>query len=260
MPTKLSPRLAKESESAPFVFLGRVREVGANNLQGISPAPNHALVEVEDVLIAPASLGRLRGRVLTVVLKSPATKGSRGVWWATSWIFDREIGVIETARSEGTRAMTAATEVIEARLAALDALVLDRVTGADLIIGGIVTGVEELGLDGIAEGTTWRRALIRVTTVVKGEGGAETVIQFPGIGSPRWADAPRLVLEQQGVWLCRKPSSEPRMRKVKISGAWVALDPNDVHAPSSLGRIEALVRIAERQTPPRRTRRAARAR
>jgi hypothetical protein len=135
--------------------------------------------------------------------------------------------------------------VVNARLAALDEVVIDRVRGADVIVAGTVMSVEELGVDGIAEGTTWRRADVRIETVVKGTAGAEIAIQFPGVGSPRWAAAPRFVLEQQGVFILRRPSREPRMRKVRASGAWVALDPNDVHAPSSLSRIEAFVRLVE---------------
>lgn len=248
MPTKLSTQLIKQSREAPFIFQGRVRAVGENNLQGIPPMANHALVDVEQVLVAPSNLGELRGRVVTVVVARPVRKGSRGVWWATSWVFDNEIGVIETGRADGVGIMSAAADVVNARLAALDDLVVDRVTGADMIVAGTVVSVEELGLDGIAEGTTWRRALVRVASVLKGDAGAEAVIQFPGIGSPRWATAPRLVLEQQGVFILRRPSHEPRMRKMKVSGAWVALDPNDVHAPSSLARIEAFTRVAELRT------------
>ena len=244
MATKLSPQLLKQSQEAPFIFLGRVRAVGENNLQGIAPKPDHALVEVDEVLIAPANLGDLRGRVLTVVLARPAKKNTRAVWWATSWVFDREIGVVETARAEAASVMAAANEVIESRLAALDARVVERVASADLVVAGTVVSIEDLGIDGIAEGTTWRRAVVRVRSVVKGEAGAEIVIQFPGAGSPRWANAPRLVLDQQGVWILRRPSREPRMRNVKVSGAWVALDPDDAHAQSSLPRIEVFARVA----------------
>ena len=248
MPTKLSSQLIKQSQEAPFIFQGRIRAVGENNLQGIPPKANHALVDVEQVLLAPSNLGELRGRVLTVVVTRPVRKGSRGVWWATSWVFDKEIGVIETGRADGVGIMSAAADIVNARLVALDELVVDRVTGADLIVAGTVVSVQELGVDGIAEGTTWRLALVRVASVLKGNAGAEAVIQFPGIGSPRWATAPRFVLEQQGVFILRRPSREPRMRKVKVSGAWVALDPNDVHAPSSFARIEVFARVAEVRT------------
>ena len=59
--------------------------------------------------------------------------------------------------------------------------------------------------------------------------------------------------DQQGVFLLRRPSREPRMRKVKASGVWVALDPNDVHASSALARIEGFVRMAALQTGRRST-------
>jgi hypothetical protein len=248
MPTKLSALQIKRSQEAPFVFQGVVRDVGENNLRGIPPRSDHALVKVEEVLLAPSNLGDLRGRTLTVVLAKPAKKGARGVWWATSWVFGDEIGVIEVERSAGLGVMQAAAEVVGARLAALDKQVADRVAGADLIVAGTVLSIEELGLDGIAEGTTWRRAAVRVSTVLKGQAGAETMIQFPGAGSPRWAMAPRLVLDQQGVFVLRRPAREPKMRKVKASGVWVALDPNDVHASSALARIEGFVRMAALRT------------
>jgi hypothetical protein len=206
MATKVSPRLLDQSREAPFVFSGRVRAIGENNLQGIPPAPNHALVEVEDVLIAPATLGDLRGRVVTVVLAGPARKGGRHTWWATSWIFGRETGVIETGRAHARAVKDLAGAIAEARLRALDERILARITGAELVIAGTVQAVEDLGIDGVAEGTSWRRAAVRISVVVKGEGGAEAVIQFPGAGSPRWAYAPRLVPGQEGVWLLRRPS------------------------------------------------------
>ena len=74
MPTKLSALQIKRSQEAPFVFHGVVHEVGKNNLRGIPPTSAHALVKVEEVLLAPSNLGDLRGRTLTVVLAKPAKK------------------------------------------------------------------------------------------------------------------------------------------------------------------------------------------
>jgi hypothetical protein len=244
MPAKLSKLQLERSREAPFIFQGRVRKLGANNLKGIPPAPNHALVEVEEILQAPSNLGDLRKRVLTVVLKRPAKATTSGVWWATSWVFGDEIGVVELDRAEGARAATVRADVAGSRLSALDDLLVARIEGADLVVAGGVVSIEDLGLDGIAEGTTWRLAAVRVTHVVKGQAGDEAIVQFPGRGSPRWAMAPRLVLDQQGVFILRRPTREPRMKRVKTTGVWVALDPNDVHAPSALSRIEALVHAA----------------
>src|SRR4249920_668617 len=111
MPTKLSALQIKRSQEAPFVFQGVVRDVAKNNLRGIPPTSAHALVKVEEVLLAPSNLGDLRGRSLTVVLAKPAKKGMRGVWWATSWVFGDEIGVIELERAAGLGVMRAAAEV-----------------------------------------------------------------------------------------------------------------------------------------------------
>jgi hypothetical protein len=107
MPTKLSALHFKRSQEAPFVFQGVVRDVGENNLRGIPPTSAHALVKVEEVLLAPSNLGDLRGRTLTVVLAKPAKKGMRGVWWATSWVFVDEIGVIELERAKAPSALRA---------------------------------------------------------------------------------------------------------------------------------------------------------
>jgi hypothetical protein len=61
------------------------------------------------------------------------------------------------------------------------------------------------------------------------------------------------VLDQEGVFILKRPSREPKMRKVKASGVWVALDPNDIHALSALARIEGFVRIGALQTRRRST-------
>jgi hypothetical protein len=37
------------------------------------------------------------------------------VWWATRWVYDDEMGVIETARSAGVGVMSAAGDVVSAR-------------------------------------------------------------------------------------------------------------------------------------------------
>jgi hypothetical protein len=245
MPTRLSTELYRQSQQAPFIFSGRIQKIHANNLQGIAPESNHALVKIETVLVSPANLGNLKGRVVTVVLASPAKAGSLNIFWATSWVYDREIGVIEIARAAATKLMAAVGEVVDARLRALDERILDRIRDSDLVVAGTVIDVEELGVDAIAEGTTWRRALVRVSVAIKGNAGADVVIQFPGAGSPRWALAPRLVLGEEGIWILRRPSREPRMRLVKADGAWTALDPNDAHALSSLPRIEALIRASD---------------
>jgi hypothetical protein len=201
------------------------------------------VVDVEDAVLAPANLGELRGRKLTVVLATAAKKGDRAIWWATSWLYGNEIAVIETGRTKPVKLMEAASQITEERLRALDERILARLAGAELVIAGEVRSIEDLGLDNVAEGTTWRLAFVRVSGILKGRPDAEIIIQFPGAGSPRWANAPRMVANQQSIWILRRASKESRMRTVKAEGTWVALEPEDVHALSGLARIEVLIRL-----------------
>jgi hypothetical protein len=262
MASRLSPLMTAQSGEAPLIFSGPIRAIGENNLQLIPPERNHALVEIEQVLAAPSGLGDLRGRVLTVVLAKPAKKNDRHIWCATSWVYERELGVIESARADANS--VSAADVVDARLRALDARLVDRLAKAEMVVAGAVAAVEELEPDDSREprGTTgndddvdveegkhndlskgggWRRARIRVSTVIKGASAAEVVVQFPAASGPRLGYAPRFVVGQEGVWLLHRRSQEDhRTWSVKSDDAWFSLDPNDAHASSALPRIETL--------------------
>lgn len=241
MARKLSATLQRASEDAQFVFTGTIVARGRNNLQGIAAAPDHALVRVERVHVAPGDLGPLVGRTLTVVLLRAAAEGGRATFWARSWIYADEIGVVETARSVPERAEALVGDIVGARLARLDAHLAGRVAAAAAIVRGRVRSIEPIGIVRSGEGTHWSLVHIIVATVHAGEVGAEVVVLQPGVGGPRWRATPRLAVGQDGVFLLQRPPGDFAARELaKIPDPFYLPDPDDVQGPGAGPRVELL--------------------
>jgi len=240
----LPKRLVQPSIDAQFVFTGRVEALGRNNLEGMPAAGNHAIVRVLDVLLSPSSLGELRGRSVTVVLSTKAAVGSIATFWARNWVIGRELGVIELARQAGKAKLEVKSELVDIRLRALDAKISERLKKASAVVAGTVIHLKEVGVTPEGEGTFWWLAPIRVSATIAGVGDAEMQILFPGMGGPRWRLAPRFVLGQEAVWILRAVPEDLPAGKLTDAVAFIALEPEDVHAPSDAARLEALASLS----------------
>src|SRR5262245_17585901 len=98
-----------------------------------------AMVRVDEVIVAPPILGDLTGKTVTVYLESSrgVRADNRATFFATSWHYGRNIGVIEIGRTSMSPAelrQTVITERLEADHSRLEA----RIRRAVLIISGRV--------------------------------------------------------------------------------------------------------------------------
>jgi hypothetical protein len=106
-----------------------------------------------------------------------------------------------------------------------------RAAGAELIVAGKVMTISppELERPLSEHSPHWQRATVAVSRVAKGDPSLRTVeIRFPGSTDVAWYGRPRFTVGQQATWLLRRDES----------GAWTALDPQDV-APASAVEIFA---------------------
>jgi hypothetical protein len=249
--------LSDLSRRASFVFHGRVKAVGKCNLDGVEPDSRMALVQIDEVIVAPPSLGDLTGKTVTVYLES-----SRGVkvndlatFFATGWHYGRNIGVVEIGRTS----MTAADlrhSTIDERLREQDAQLEARIRRADLIISGRVLSTyrtERKDLPGMDEGVEWWEAEMWVGTVEKGTPPKDLLIFYPVGGDREWGPVPKCLPGQNGIWLLG-PVSEPdqverkperrgkKAQKKAQEEKLMALDPLDYQAISALPRVQDLLR------------------
>jgi len=255
--------LGNWEERASFVFRGRVEALGQSNLDGVEPDERMATVEVEEVVIAPRDLGDLTGKTITVYLQSTQgiDAGQEVMFFATSWHYGNNIGVVEIGRTTMAATAEARQAVIGERLRQLDEDVEQRIRGAKLIISGRVLSTyraeQTADLPGqFEEGVEWWNADMWVRTVEKGQPPADLRIWYPTGGDMYWAHVPKSYPEQEGVWFLR-PVEEAEEGEVDVEELrqreqaeaeerLMAVDPLDYHAISDLPRIQTLLwRIGE---------------
>jgi hypothetical protein len=245
------------SRRASFVFRGRVKAVGKHNLDGVEPDERMALVRIDEVIVAPPNLGDLTGKTVTLYLESPrgVKANDQATFFATSWHYGRNVGVMEIGRTS-MDAANLRQRVIDERLEAHHAQLEARIRRAELIISGRVLSTfrtDRKDLPGLDEGIEWWEAEMWVGTVEKGIPPKGLHIFYPVGGDREWGPVPKCFPGQIGVWLLgpvsepdapeskperrgRKPKKDAREDKV------MALDPLDYQAISSLPHIQDLLR------------------
>ena len=242
------------ARQASFVFQGQVEAIGAHNLEsGVEVDELMAIVLVEDVVVAPPSLGDLTGRQITVYLQSTGGVELKQslTFFATSWHYGTSIGVVEVGRTT-TPAAELRRQVIDERLDAQHDLLEARIRRARLIISGRVETTfrtKHTDLPGEGEGTEWWEAEIWVGSVEKGMPPPRLTIFFPVGGDREWGPVPKAQPGQDGVWLLG-PVSEPDSDDGKEPHATrhdflMALDPLDYQSISALPHVQELLRRAQ---------------
>jgi hypothetical protein len=255
--SRLSARVLGDlSRRASFVFRGRINAIGKCNLDGVEPDDRMATVRVNEVIVAPPVLGDLTGKTVTVYLQSP--KGIRSkdeaIFFATSWHYGRNIGVMEIGRTSMATAKLSQT-VIDERLKEYTARLEVRIRRAQLIISGRVISTfrsEHRDLPGMYEGIEWWEAEMWVGTVEKGQPPKGLHIFYPVGGDREWGPVPKCYPGQLGVWLLAPVSEpdadEPKRRRDKKQREEVqedklmALHPLDYQAISTLPQVQDLLR------------------
>src|SRR4029450_9929608 len=131
--------LSDLSRRASFVFRGRVKAVGKHNLHGVEPDDRMSMVRIDEVIVAPASLGDLTGKTVTVYLESSrgVKANDQAIFFATSWHYGRTSGVTEIGRTSMS-ADELRRRVIDERLEWQHEQLEARIRRAVLIISGKV--------------------------------------------------------------------------------------------------------------------------
>lgn len=254
--TKLSADAQNElARAAAFVFHGRVQAVGENNLEGVDPDDRMVTVKVDEVVIAPPSLGDLTGSTVTVYLESEGDLKVRdeATFFASSWHYGATIGVVEIGRTS-TSAKELRAAVLHERLEAHNEQLEARIRWATLIVSGRVLSTFRADdgnvLPGTDEGVEWWKAEMWVGSVEKGTPPPDLHIYYPVGGDREWGPVPKCFPDQVGIWLLG-PIGEPdedeaKSRSRAEAHEWgdrlMSLDPLDYQAISALPHIQELVR------------------
>jgi hypothetical protein len=253
--TELSPAALNElARAAAFVFQGRVQGIGKNNLDGVEPDDRMATVRVDEVVVAPPTLGDLTGSTVTVYLESARglKARERATFFATSWHYGATVGVVEIGRTS-TPAKELRQRVLNQRLEVQHERLEARLRRSVLIVSGRVLSTfrtDATGLPGVDEGVEWWEAEMWVGSVEKGTPPPRLHIFYPVGGDREWGPVPKCHPDQVGVWLLGpigepdedEKESERRATGKDSRGGLMALDPLDYQAISALPHIQELLR------------------
>jgi hypothetical protein len=230
--------------NARIIFVGTVERPGASNVSLVPSSGKTALVRVREVLDAPATMGDLRGKVLTVLLvkEGSAQAGQEAIFFTNGWMYGENVAVREVAEIPGSDREALRSAITSERQKVRDEELAGRLRSATLVIAGQVRSVKPLAKT--ERGTRgehdpeWWQAEIAVASAIKGRAPGKTVTAFfPASLDERWLLTPKLQEGQSAVFLL-----QPYQGKDLPAGALVILHPLDVQPEQQIDRIRRLLR------------------
>jgi hypothetical protein len=233
------------AEGAGFIFVGTVEREGASMVASAPADEQTAIVRVERVMRAPASVGLVEGSMVTLRTEGePLKRGERSLYLADPWLYAENIALVERGR------LVLDADAPEARMTEDELTALEhgplraRVRKADVIVRGRVA---KLGSKATRATTRppeprsehdplWWEAEIVVDDVLKGRPGKKVRIAFPTSDDVAWHGWPRPLAGQEAVFLLHR--AEPK----ELKGAYIVPHEHDVQPRVSDDRVRALVR------------------
>lgn len=245
------PDLDQLVRSSSVVFSGRVKSLGAATLPEVPVDDATAVVAVEQDYTPPGTLGDLTGRDITVQLarSTDLGAGDRAVFFTNSWIYGQGVAVTEVGHlpiEQDPKAISAAITLARENMA--DEKIQARLSRADLVVEGEV--IETRRVEAARQGPIsehspdWWEAVIRVSTVLKGELASEQlVVLYAASNDEVWIDSPKMERGQQAIWLLQRDQQERGGPRARIEG-YTGLDPLDMQSSENLEKIRLLLEDA----------------
>jgi hypothetical protein len=233
-----------------YIFRGTVRALGASTISNLPPGPELAVVRVDEVYVAPSTLGDFTGRDITVRVKEtpPTSVGQRWVFFTVGWLYAESLAVLEVGRIPFTDDTAGAIrqQIAAAVQRAADQNLTARLNLAALVIVGRVSAVRPVMSLPARRPITehdpdWREAMITVESTEKGTAQTSVVIIFPNSTDEFWIDSPKFKTEQEGIWILQRDQRERGAPSLRIPGL-TALNPLDFQNKDQLERIRRLLK------------------
>jgi hypothetical protein len=242
--TGAGPDLGQIIRNARIIFVGSVEKPGASNVSLVPASSRTALVRVREVLDAPATMGELRGQVVTILLvkEGSVQAGQTAIFFTNGWMYGENNAVREVAEAPDRDRETLRAAIAGERQNVRDEELASHLKSAVLVIAGQVVSVRpaaeaERGPRSEHD-PEWWQAEIGVASVMKGRATGKTVtVFFPNSLDERWLLVPKLKEGQRAIFLL-----QPYRGNDLPAGALVILHPLDVQPEPQIDRIRRLLR------------------
>lgn len=238
---------------AQFIFTGRVVKPVGSTVSALAGRADVGVVKIEAVFRGPATLGPLKGKLLTVRFAEgkPSKVGTRALFYAGSWIYAEGVAVVERSRSappKDDKEMLARVAAAELRLH--DDKLLSRLRLATIVLSGLV---EETEVYERTEGgrrsehdPVWWRAWVVVEHADKGRlREPRLAIYFPSSLDEYWIDVPKLHPGQRGTFILHRTATGKSARFAPPGLA--ILDALDYQPQVQTERVRSLLKLGSVQ-------------
>ncbi len=245
--TATSAAAAENEPSAQFVFRGTLLQRGAATFPEVPVDENTAVVQVDEIVQGPASVGDYAGQPITVQLKAggKASEGQQYVFHTNGWMFGSGLAVV---CEKFTAAKEVTVQKLHAAVSARPARALKaRSDRAEMIVEGEVTQVRQVPRDPDApiseHDPEWQEAVVRVDHVARGAGRKsvkEVVVRFAASPDVKWVAAPKFSVGTEGVWMLgdkRREHAALRAAAGVPKSSYLVLDPEDFHPKEEAAQV-----------------------
>jgi len=245
-PVPPSPHIL--AKQAAFIFEGviepRSKEVAA------SMPPGSVVTRVVNVLYVKPAVSVRRGDLVIVQLakQSVMPLRTRAVFYANGWIYGKYLVVRELGHTpQSTSPDQLQKEITSAKVEAENDRIRERINAAEIVISGKVDSVrrfEPKERRPISEhDPDWRIAQVSVNQFLKGQAGSNVVlVAFPNSRDVMWADSPKFVAEEEGIWILARPKNLERFFAEVNQPVYTAITARDFRALKETERITTLVK------------------
>ena len=224
-----------------LIFTGTVLELGKSSVPAVPANESLVVVRLDRSLRVDPVLGDVRGKMVTLVPRSPGTLhvGQRAVFFTNSWIHGRGIAVREVEHmdvQEEDQVVAAVDQLPQVHLN-------DRLKSAELVVDAEVARISPVEQRSSERNVAlWAGAELRVKRVLHGAATKTTRVYFPTADWPPWTNAPRFTERQRGIFILHTPGRDRTLSEATLdAGSLVALDLADFQPESELHSIEEML-------------------
>lgn len=227
-----------------YVFRGRVVRSRASTMPQVAAGTNTAVVLVEEVYHAAATMPNMRGKEITLNLAQDAAAGRSYIFFANIWLYGTSLAAREAGRLD-TRADAGAERklVQDAFQSKQDRALRQRIDRAALVVLGKVLRTQPITRNPrwpVSEhDPQWWIAIIQVEGTAKGQSPREQTVVFPNSTDELWIDSPKFKAGQEGVWILQRDTQEKVPTVYAVPG-YTALDQMDFQPRQAWDKIRQL--------------------
>jgi hypothetical protein len=239
-----APELIRTST---YIFKGTIKRTHAATLDIVRLNDNTAVVSVDEVLQAPATLSYFVHQEITLQLRQPMRPDERATFFANGWLFGQSIALVEVGHLPANIDSAALLrEVTDVRQLVADERLKQVLAEAALVVVGTITAVDTVPEQPPAQPLSehdplWRLATLAITSIEKGQSNELALpVAFASSNDVAWAGAPKFHQEQTGIYLLHTSHVTDQRSSAKVGG-YVASDPLDYQPLDQLDRVRRLV-------------------